>query len=329
MREQLHRNRKQRKQKRVWIILCAVILALVLAVGTILAALFGGEAQSSEGSTVTVTTTTTRKTLPNAFISRNTASPYIILADITDGRVLYQKQADAKCYPASLTKMMTALVAMDHMASEDVITVGDEIRMIQAGSSVAFLTVGSKLTLEQMLTALLLPSGNDAAYAIAAHVGRVIADNPSLDNRAAIDTFLRAMNDKAAALGCKNTHFANPDGYHRDDHYTTAADMLKVAEAALSKEVIARIVSTGQVQLRLVSGQTVTWQNSNKLVREGNAFTYAGATGLKTGSTDEAGYCLAASATRDGHTSIAIVMGATEEYCRWEDASGLLDISFQ
>ncbi len=329
MREQLHRNRRQRKQKRVWIILCAVILALVLAVGTILATLFGGEPQKSEGSTGAVTTTTTRKTLPHAFISRNTASPYIILADVTDGRVLYQKQSDAKCYPASLTKMMTALVALEHMPSDTVITVGDEIRLISPGSSVAFLTVGSQLTLEQMLTALLLPSGNDAAYSVAAHVGRVIAADETLDNRAAIAAFCRAMNDKAAALGCKNTHFANPDGYHQDDHYTTAADMLKVAEAALSQEVIARIVSTGQVQTRLVSGQTVTWQNSNKLVKEGNAFSYAGATGLKTGSTDEAGYCLAASATRDGHTSIAIVMGATEEYCRWEDASGLLDISFQ
>lgn len=328
MRESLHRHRKKKKQKRVWIILCAVILALILAIGTILAAIFGGDPHGSEGSSAPAATTT-RKTLPLEFINRNTASPYIILADITNDRVLYSKQADVKCYPASLTKLMTALVAMENTPADAVITVGDEIRMIDAGSSVAFLTIGSKLTLEQLLQALLLPSGNDAAYAIAAHVGRLIAADDTLDNRAAVDTFCRAMNDKAQTLGCTNTHFANPDGTHRDNHYTTAADMLKIAEAALGQEMVARIVSTGQVQVQLVSGQSVTWTNSNKLVRENNAFTYAGATGLKTGSTDEAGYCLAASATRDGQTSIAIVMGATEEYSRWEDASGLLDISFQ
>ncbi len=327
MGEQLHRHRRQKKQKRVWIILCAVILALILAAGTILAALFGS-APVSSGDT-SAPATTTRKTLPMEFISRNTASPYIILADITNDRVLYQKQADVKCYPASMTKLLTALVAIENAPIDTVITVGDEIRMIDPGSSVAFLTIGSKLTLEQMLMALLLPSGNDAAYSIAAHVGRLITADSSLNNRAAIDAFCNAMNQKAQSLGCTNTHFANPDGTHRDNHYTTAADMLKIAEAALGQEMIARIVSTSEVQVRLVSGQTVNWMNSNKLVRENNAFSYAGATGLKTGSTDEAGYCLAASATRDGQTSIAIVMGATEEYSRWEDASGLLDISFQ
>lgn len=328
MRESLHRGRRRHKQARGWIILCAVILALILASGTILAAIFGGDEQNSEGSSAPAATTT-RKTLPRDFINRNTASPYIILADITNDRVLYQKQADVKCYPASMTKIMTALIAIENAPVDTVITVGDEIRMIDPGSSVAFLTIGSKLTLEQALQALLLPSGNDAAYTIAAHVGRLIAADESIDNRTAIDTFCEAMNKKAEALGCSNTHFVNPDGIHRDNHYTTAADMLKIAEAALGQELIARIVSTGEVQVRLVSGQTVNWKNSNKLVREDNAFSYAGATGLKTGSTDEAGYCLAASATRDGHTSIAIVMGATEEYCRWEDASGLLDISFQ
>ncbi len=332
MREPLRRHRRRHKQAHGWIILCAVILALILAFGTIfgttLAALFGGDAPSSEGSSA-ATVPTARKTLPQDFINRNTASPYIILADITNDRVMYQKQADVKCYPASMTKLMTALVALENAPADSVITVGDEIRMIAAGSSTAHLSIGTRLTVEQALYALMLPSGNDAAYTIAAHVGRVIAADDTLDNRAAIDAFCRAMNDKAEALGCNNTHFVNPDGIHDNDHYTTAADMLKIAEAALGQEMIARIVSTGEVQLQLVSGQSVTWTNSNKLVRENNAFTYAGATGLKTGSTDEAGYCLAASATRDGQTSIAIVMGATEEYCRWEDASGLLDISFQ
>jgi D-alanyl-D-alanine carboxypeptidase (penicillin-binding protein 5/6) len=150
-----------------------------------------------------------------------------------------------------------------------------------------------------------------------------------MDRQAALQVFVDKMNEKAAALGCTGTHFANPDGIHENDHYTTAADMLKIATAVLQQELITRTVSRPQVQVRLLSGQTVTWKNSNRLIQENNAFSYDGATGLKTGFTDQAGYCLAASAVREGHTAVAIVMGAPEETDRFEDASGLLDISFQ
>ena len=132
-----------------------------------------------------------------------------------------------------------------------------------------------------------------------------------------------------AVMSPMATDFANPDGIHQADHYTTAADMLKIAACALQNDTIATVVATPIVNTTLLSGQTVTWKNSNRLIQENNAFSYAGATGLKTGSTTEAGYCLAASATREGKTCIAIVMGSKVESGRWEDASGLLDISFQ
>lgn len=324
-------RRKKQKRQRLLLVTVACIAAAALAVAIIALTLRGNvdTTPSSDGGTDTAATQTTRKTLPKSFIDTNTFSPYVVLYDATDKQVLYSKNADAKCYPASLTKLVTALVALDHTAAEEVITVGSEVSMIAAGSSRAYLTTGTKLTMTQLLQALLLPSGNDAAYVIAVNVGRTIAGDPALDRYAAVSKFCEAMNKKAADLGCTGTKFCNPDGYHEDGHYTTANDMLKVALATLENPLLCEIVGTPRVQTNLVSGQRVDWQNSNRLLQPDNAYTYQGAFGLKTGSTDEAGYCLAACAKRDGRTTVSIVMGADSENGRWDDTCGLLDISFQ
>ncbi len=326
----LYNGKKKRHPYRVWLIVLAIVLAVAVTALTVLVALHNGAPMSSGSNGLSaVESTPPQKQLPVSFIDRNTASPYIILENVTTGQVLYSKNEDQQAYPASLTKLMTAIVACEAATAETPITVGTEVRMISPGSSRAYIAVGARMTLEQLIQALLLPSGNDAAYAIAVQVGKIIAGDATLDNNAALQVFIDKMNAKAAALGCTGTHFANPDGYHHADHYTTARDMLKIADHALKQEVIARTVALPTVNVKMLSGESVTWHNSNKLVREDNAFTYAGATGLKTGSTDEAGYCLIASATREGQTSIAVVMGAKQENNRWEDASGLLDISFQ
>lgn len=326
------RKRKPNKSGSVWLIMLAILLAAVVVGGTLLLAKSRqSDLSSTAGSDSPISgiDSTPRKTLPKDFIDRNTSSSHVILSNVTKGEILYAKGENEKAYPASLTKLMTAIVAVESCPADTVLTVGEEITYIDRESSRAYLTVGTRLTLNQLLKALLLPSGNDAAYAIAAQVGRKIAGDDTLDARTAISRFVAKMNEKAAALGCNNTHFANPDGIHDPNHYTTAADMLKIAAAALQSPEIAGVVSLAQTTETFRSGQTVTWKNSNKLVRQDNAFAYDGATGLKTGSTDEAGYCLIASAVRDGQTSIAVVMGSKSENGRWEDASGLLDISFQ
>ncbi len=329
MGQALHRGRRSRANKKKLLMgIVAVIVAAGLAL-TIVVLTLRRHDGAGASSTVSATTQTTGKTLPKSFIDRNTASPYVILADVTNGKTLYAKNAEEKCYPASLTKLLTALVAADHAEADTILTIGDEVYMIDPQSSRAYLTVGTRLTMENLLQALLLPSGNDAAYSVAVQVGRLIADNESLDKTAAINRFCDEMNKKATALGCTNSHFENPDGIHSANHYTTAADMLKIAAAALQNDMIANIVSTPVVNTTLLSGQGVNWHNTNRLVQENNVYSFAGATGLKTGSTDEAGYCLAASAEREGKTCVAIVMGAAEENGRWEDAGGLLDISFQ
>ncbi len=329
MGRQLFHNRK-RKKNRLLLTVLAVVSAMVLAAILVWWGLSRPAEQPGSSSTVESTLPTTVKTLPKTFIDRNTASQYIVLADITAERVLYSKNADAKCYPASLTKLMTALVAVENTPAADTpFTVGNEVYMIDPQSSRAYLTVGTRLTLENLLQAMLLPSGNDAAYVLGVQVGRLIAGDAALDKQAALEVFIGKMNEKAAALGCSGTHFANPDGIHEDNHYTTANDMLKIATAVLGQPTITGVVSQPQVTVKLLSGQSVTWKNSNRLVQENNVFSYDGATGLKTGFTDQAGNCLAASAVREGHTAVAIVMGSPTDSGRFEDASGLMDISFQ
>lgn len=326
----LHHNRKTKKSRALWLLL-AVLLAVAVAGGSIFVALRDPAKPGSSGDAPLSSdiTTTTKRTLPQSFIDRNTSSSHIVLSNITKGEILYTKAADEKCYPASLTKLVTAIVAVENSSTDAVVTIGQEVKLVDPESSLAYLTVGTRLTLDQLLKALLLPSGNDAAYAIATYIGRQINQNENLDARSAIATFVTKMNEKAAALGCTGTHFANPDGIHDANHYTTAADMLKIATFALQKSELSSIMSLASTTEHLLSGQTVTWKNSNKLIRKDNAFAYDGATGMKTGSTSQAGYCLIASAVRDGQTSVAVVMGSKAESGRWEDASGLLDISFQ
>jgi len=329
MARSIFRRKKQKRQRLLVVVAC--IAAAALAVGVIALTLgrHEDETPSSGGGETAATTGTTRRTLPKSFIDTNTFSPYVVLYDATADEVLYKKNANEKCYPASLTKLATALVALDYTKPEDVFTIGSEVSMISPGSSRAYLTAGTQLTMENLLQALLLPSGNDAAYAIAVQVGRIIGDDPDMDRYAAVSLFCKEMNKKAKELGCKKTKFANPDGYHESGHYTTAADMLCIAKAAVENDVIKNIMSQPQVTVRFISGQSVTWQSSNRLLIPENTYTYEGAFGLKTGTTDEAGKCLAACATRDGRTSIAIVMGSESENGRWDDARGLLDLSFQ
>ncbi len=329
MGESLHRHRRRKKQHTLWIAVLAVVLAVALALGVVLWGLgqrvLGGG--SSDGHVSAVPTTTVR-TLPKSFIDRNTSSTYIALGDTT-GRMLYSKQADKKAYPASLTKLLTAIVVAENTTADTEFTVGNEVYMIDPQSSRAYLTVGTRLTREQLLQAMLLPSGNDAAYVAAVQTGRLLAANDQLSNQAALDTFMKKMNETATRLGCTGTHFANPDGIHEANHYTTAADMLKIAIAALQQESVARVVAQASVNTKLLSGQTVTWANTNRLLKADTVYHYEAANGLKTGSTDQAGYCLAASATKDGRTSVAVVLGSKTESGRWEDARGLLELSFQ
>ena len=225
-----------------------------------------------------------------------------LLADPVTGEVLYEKNADERRYPASMTKVMTALVVLEHADLSDTVTMEEsDFAGLPVDSSMADFQPGETLTVEQLLYGLLLPSGNEASYALARHV----AGSP--------EAFAQLMNDKAAELGCTGTHFVNPCGLHDPNHYTTARDMYRIVCAAMLDEDFARIVSTPTYEMPATNLQPAREiENSNELLHPESVAYLECATGVKSGNTAEAGRCLAASATQDGLTLYSVVMGCAD-----------------
>lgn len=231
------------------------------------------------------------------------------LIDVQSGRILYEKEGDKKMRIASLTKTMTAIVAIEAGNLKDVVTVPDEAVGVE-GSSI-YLKKGEKLTLEELLYGLMLRSGNDAAVAIADHVG------------GSVPGFVYMMNEKAAMIGMAHTHFTNPHGLDDSNmHYSTANDMVKLSAYALKNPVFRQIVST---KVKNISWEGENWdrrlQNKNKML-----YLYKGADGVKTGYTKLARRCLSSSATRDGRQLAAITLNAPDD---WNDSMALMDWGFQ
>jgi D-alanyl-D-alanine carboxypeptidase len=226
-----------------------------------------------------------------------------VLVDCNSGRTLYEKNPNEKRLIASITKLMTALVAVEsHSNLSQEVKVKKE--WTQAEGSSLYLKEGETLSLETLLYGLLLHSGNDAALAIA---GFCAGD---------VDTFVEWMNQRASDLGMKHTHFQNPNGLNHDEHYSTAADMAKLAMACMKNETIAKIVATKSIS---IEGRTFT--NHNKLL-----WQYEGCVGMKTGYTQMAGRTLISSAKRNGQTLIVVTLCDPND---WADHKKLLDYGFE
>lgn len=225
-----------------------------------------------------------------------------LLVEPTSGTVLYELNADETRYPASTTKIMTALVTLENADLTQQVTVEEgDFTHVTADSSVAGFEPGEVLTVEQLLYGLMLPSGNDASYILA----RAVAGD--------VDTFVQMMNDRAAELGCTGTHFANPCGLHDDNHYTTARDLMRITQAAMANPTFAQIVSTPSFELPATNLQEArTLENSNLLLDSTSSVYYAPAQGIKTGNTTEAGRCLVAAASQDDVTLYSVVLGCTD-----------------
>ena len=225
-----------------------------------------------------------------------------LLMDGASGRVLYEKDAHTPRPIASITKLMTALVAVRlHPDLSAVVQVRQE--WTGAEGSSMYLKPGEELTLEALLYGLLLSSGNDAALAVAGFCAGDVA------------SFVEEMNQTAADLGMNQTHFANPNGLDHPEHYSTAADMAILARAVLEQEELRGMVSTRSIS---IAGRTLT--NHNKLL-----WQYEGCTGMKTGYTDEAGRTLVSSARREGQELIAVTLNAPND---WADHAALFDYGF-
>ena len=245
----------------------------------------------------------------------------VFVYDLTAERMLYtlgdQNQTLA---PASLTKLMTTLIVLEHLKPETVVEAGPEASWVAAGSSVAAINYGNRLTVEMLLEGMLTQSGNDAAYVLAVAAGRAIAGNEALSAEDALAAFLEEAKSKCEELGLEGSCFLNPDGYDTEGHYSSPADLLKLA-CLVSREPLARKYMTVEREhVVFASGQDYIWENTNLLVRTNSQYYCKDAFGLKTGSTDNAGYCLIAGFERDGRTLIIGVLGCSAPMHRFEDA---------
>lgn len=258
---------------------------------------------------------------------RNLTSRYVVLYDLREEEILYSKRLDERCYPASLTKLLTAAVALEHCEMTELFTVGNELNLVAADASVADLKVGMSLSLEVLLDAMMLPSGNDAAYVVAVGVGRKVAEDPTLPILAALTEFLNLMNEKAQECGATNSHFANPDGYPHDDHYTTPADFLKIARYSLNFPEIRQSASKKQARY-VVSGQVLEWKSTNYLLQEESPYYCSYATGLKTGYTNAAGGCIAVTGKDENKEILVLLMKAADRPSRYTDAKTVLTAFF-
>ena len=238
-----------------------------------------------------------------------TAQRYFVY-DVRTSQYLQQKgELDEKLYPASITKLMSVYVMLQYMDESDVVTVGDALTLVQPDSSLANLQAGDQLTVSQLVAAMMLPSGNDAAQTAAVATGRVIADNQNLTPAEASQVFVQQMNEQAQALGMIGTHFANADGFHDDNHYTTMEDLRILAEKILADPTIVGYTSRREETVNLLDGER-TWKNTNYLLHPQMGSYIPGTIGLKTGYTSAAGSCLMSAFFVEDRLLIIGVFGA-------------------
>ena len=196
---------------------------------------------------------------------------------------------------------MTALLVLEKCNLSDVVTMQDEdFTDVKNGASNAGLKVGEKITVENLLYCLLLPSGNEAANALARVTG------------GSVDEFVQMMNDRAKELGCVNTHFANPNGLHDDNHYSCAYDLYLIAQQAMKNSTFATIVNTAQKKLPAtnMNVERIIYTTNQLILSSYSSIYYDNFYGIKTGHTSQAGYCLVSYAKQSGYTYYSVVLGA-------------------
>ena len=237
-----------------------------------------------------------------------------ILIEASTGEVLFEKNADERLVPASMTKMMSMLVIIEAIENDD-LKWNQEIQVSENASSMGgsqiLLETGEKMSVRDLFKGVAIASGNDAVVALAEAVAGTE------------DAFVQKMNDKAKELGLKNTNFKNPHGLDTANHYSSARDMSLIAKELVKHEKVLEFTSVYEDYLRENTDRKIWLVNTNKLVR-----FYDGVDGLKTGFTEGAGYCLTATAKKDGMRVIAVVMGEADSKTRNQVVSEMLDYAF-
>ena len=243
-----------------------------------------------------------------------------ILIDSNTGVVLYGKNENEKLYPASTTKILTAIIAIENCKLTDKITASyDAVMSIPVGYSNAAIQPGETLTVQELLDMFLIQSANEVGYIFAEH----ISGN--------IENFATLMNQKAASLGCKNTHFTNPSGIHDIEHYTTAYDLALIARYCMQNETFREIVAKTSCTIEATDKYEERYfRNTNNLLIPSSQYYYEYAIGIKTGYTSQARCCLVAASVKNNLELITVTLGARTEGTdrRFEDTINLFEYGY-
>ena len=239
-----------------------------------------------------------------------------VLLNANTGEILFEKNGNTRFYPASITKLMTALLTVENCSLSDTVTFSKTATTnLESGAVTLNLTEGDQLTVEQCLYGLLLKSANEIANGLAEHIS------------GSVSSFADKMNARAKELGCTDTHFVNPNGLNNTEHYTTPRDMAIIARAAFQNPTVAKVASTLSYEFpatKKASARTITM--GHKMLYPNDSRYYDGIVAGKTGYTSKAGNTLATCAERDGLRLIAIIMKSSQTH--YEDTKALLDYGF-
>lgn len=269
--------------------------------------------------------------IPTNILAVTVNSPKAILIDADTGRILYEKNAYDEAYPASTTKILTAILTLENCEMNEMVKASYKaIMSVPAGGSIANIQVDEEISVENLLKCLLICSGNDAANVLAEHIG------------GSIDSFATMMNTRAKELGAQNTNFVNANGLHDENHYSCAYDLAIFAKYAMDNfPEFRELVST--IRFRLPASNKYStddryFLNSNQLIVPNSSsskknYYYQYATGIKTGFTTPAKNCLVASAEKDNVSLICVILGATQDDSgvsyRYTDAKTLFEYGFE
>ena len=240
------------------------------------------------------------------------AVPYIGVYSAEGAELVFGKGENEIIMPASLTKLVTASVVLSYVRTDEVFTVGSELRLVKYDSSRCGIKKGQTLTVGDLLCGLLMRSGNDAAYTLAVNVARRVSGE-KLKDREAVEYFCGLMNGLCQRIGAVNSNFATPDGYDADGQHTTVSDLALITEHAMNYGIISNITSCAYTEKTDADGNIFHWRNTNFFLNPSFPLYDPAICGVKTGSTDGAGKCLITRLTHNGKCYYVIVSGCADE----------------
>ena len=240
-----------------------------------------------------------------------------ILIECSTGKIAYEKNSEQKLYPASTTKLLTAIIAMEECNLTDIVKITSQmVSSVPSGYTIAYLQPGEEYSVEELLNLLLIPSANDAGFALAIHISGSTTE------------FAKLMNETAKKIGCTNSNFTNPSGIHNVNHYSTAKDLSIIGLKAMEYPTLAEIGAKTSYTIK-----NNVFETTNTLIKNDEPNYYEYATGLKTGFTDQAGSCLVATAQKDNMKFLAVILNCPKSTAninyRDADAKLLFEYGFE